>query len=442
MKHKFSIQSLSLKRKIFVAVSLVTFIPLIVLLFYPSGPRVAIHIKMIAVVLIALGWWIVSQVFSSIIKMYQTTKKTLETIGETPPSVANEVESLEAIMGILSSKVKTEFAQLKELSQKTDELNREISKKVFVLSTILQANDLGSKETPAEEVIQFLMQRLKQIMNMAVVACCLKNEGADQMHVLVALGCEPSVIDAAIEPSGQELKALIHILLFDTCNKLPLLAVMAEALGLRSLAVSPVIAKSHSLGCILVGNVSEDFTFSADEIDMLNLIAQNIAIVWEHKRLRTRVEELEVFDYLTGLYNERFMAKRLDEEIKRALTYQRPCGFLLMEIVNYGEYQRQHGAIEAEKLLKKISKIFKDTMRTVDIVGRTDTNALAAILIERNKRQSQEMARQVKEKITPLFADVTIQCAVTENPIDGTTAQSIMSAAQSLLGTPGDNETS
>ncbi|MDD5584576.1 MAG: diguanylate cyclase [Candidatus Omnitrophica bacterium] len=443
MKQTFSIQSLSLKRKIFVAIALVTLIPLILLLFYPYGRHISLPIKIIATIIIFLGWGIIFEVLSSIIRVHHQTRETLEKIGEAPPRVADEVESLESIMGILSSKVKTEFEQLKEFSQRTEELNKEVSKKVFILSTVLQANDLVSKEAPAEEVVQFLMQRLKEITAMPFCCCSLKPNTTDTLSTVAIVGADDSVLEGLIDKYNREIFALQRILLLDKENTHPMLKAWVSELGVKNIAVSPVTSKGRVLGLIMLGNKDDTFTFSDDEVAVLNLLSQNIAIIWEHKKLLIRVEELEMFDYLTGLYNAKFIVKRLDEEIKRAITYQRPCGFLLMEIRNYGEYQRQFGTIEAEKLLKKVSKIFKENVRPVDIVGRTDTNKLVAILIERNKRQSQEIAKNLKEKLMPLFSDkITMYFAVAENPIDGITACEIISAAQSLIGTPGADETS
>ncbi|MDD5194622.1 MAG: sensor domain-containing diguanylate cyclase [Candidatus Omnitrophica bacterium] len=443
MKQKFSIQSLSLRRKIFVAISLVTLIPLILLLFYPRGAHISLLIKIVSTFIIFLGWLIIFEVFSSIIKVHHQTKRTLERIGSLPSTGADEVESLESLMNILSSKVKTEFEQLNEFSHKTEELNKEVSKKVFVLSTILQANDLISKNAPAEDAVQFLMQRLKEILEAPLCCCSLKLNTNDILNTLVALGIDASAIDALLRGHYKEVFQVQHILFYDKQNSHPLLQSWASSLGLKNLALVPIIAKGYLLGIIILGNKEDAFAFSSDETAILNLISQNISIIWEHKKLLARVEELEIFDYLTGLYNAKFIFKRLDEEIKRAISYQRPCGFLLMEIGNYEQYQRELGDIEAEKLLKKVSKIFKESVRPVDIVGRTETNKLAAILIEKNKRQSQEIAKNIREKLTTMFADkITMSFAVAENPIDGTTAGEVISAAQALIGTSAADETS
>ena len=139
--------------------------------------------------------------------------------------------------------------------------------------------------------------------------------------------------------------------------------------------------------------------------------------------------------YLTGLYNERLVVKRLDEEIKRSTVYQRPCGFITVEIENYDKYLKESGLIEAEKILKKIAKVFKSSLRHIDIAGRIGTNKLGAILIESNRRQSQEVVEQLKKNLSELCGDkIKLIFAVAESPMHGVTSKDLIAYAQAQVG--------
>jgi diguanylate cyclase (GGDEF)-like protein len=197
------------------------------------------------------------------------------------------------------------------------------------------------------------------------------------------------------------------------------------------------------MGVLGVGNNKDDFCFTSEFLDILNLFSLDIALICEHKRLSLKVDALEIYDYLTGLYNEKFMINRFEEEIRRATTYQRPCGFLLMEISNFDSYQKNFGLIEAEKLLKKIANIFKESLRQIDIIGRMGANKIGVILIERNKRECQRVADKLREELNYIFQDkVRFVFSVAENPIDGTTAQELIQCAHLRVNQSKANETS
>jgi diguanylate cyclase (GGDEF)-like protein len=388
-------------------------------------------------IIVFLGWWIIFEVIFSIVKVNLYTKKTLEKIGHSPLPIPNEVESLESLINTLSSKVKDSFEQLKEFSQKTEDLNKEVSKKVFVLSTILQANDLFFKNTPSEEIIKFLLQRLKEILNMELGFCALTSTESD---MVVSLGIEKERIKEVIE---DKLEMIKEVIIYDKERKTSLGKKIKESLGIENIVVVPLISEQQLIGIVGAGNKKENYNFSSEELNIINLFSQDILLIWEHRRLSLKVDELEIFDYLTGLYNEKFIINRLDEEIKRAITYQRPCGFLLMEIQDLEKYQKNFGTIETEKLLKKIAHIFKESLGPIDVVGRIGANKLGAILIERNKRQSQELASKVEEKLNYIFKDkVKLNFAVAENPVDGTTAYELIQFANVQLNPQRNNEVS
>jgi diguanylate cyclase (GGDEF)-like protein len=441
MKEKLSLDSLGLKRKILVAVSLITILPLLVLVYYFYKFRLSTPTPIILTFIIFLGWMLIFEVFSTVCRVNIYTKKTLENLGEETPAITNEVKSLESVINILSVKVKDSFEQLRDFSHKTDELNKEVSKKVIVLSTILQANELFSKNAPYEEIIQLLSQRLREILDMKMSFCSFKDSASDKFIIVAYSGIEASRVESFLERESGDLSKITKTLVLDKENKPLLCKQLTQELTINNMALAPVISKRDAIGLICVGNNQDDFVFDADHFNILNLFSQNIALIWEHRKLSVKVDELEVVDYLTGLYNEKFLFKRLEEEIKRSVSYQRPCGFLLMEVPNYDTYQKDFGLIEAERLLKKIAKIFKEVLRPIDIAGRTGSNKLGAILIEKNKRQSQKVVFDLKQKLDEVLKEPTkIVFSIAENPLDGTTAEELISFAQSHLSSALTNE--
>lgn len=176
--------------------------------------------------------------------------------------------------------------------------------------------------------------------------------------------------------------------------------------------------------------------------------------------LTKKVGDLEIIDPLTGLYNEKVFLAKLEEEIKRATVYQRPCGLLAAEINNYKAYEEgteaqnskgtkvkrkieyvheeDKAVAQGEKFLKKTIEVLKDNVRDIDILGRIQDNKIGIILIERNKRQCLETVRKLKEALSIGFKDsgqltLQISFAVAENPLDGKNAAQLLEAIYTKL---------
>ncbi len=434
MGFSFSTTHISLRRRIWIAISLVSLIPAIVILNHFFGVAISAYAAPILIFLIILGWWIIVEISISIHKIHSKSKKALKSIGEDSPLVSDEVQSLEQVINLLSNKVKTGFEDLREFGHKTEQLNREVSKKVLILSTILQANDLYSKDTPAEEVIQFLVYHLKNLLAMKVAFCSLQSHVSADLRMVSALGVDSKKIEEIVQEGDQNISQIKKMAVVDEQNRRSSHIKWAEKIGVKNLIIFPVISKGVTIGVVGVGTNLSNFSFKKDDIEVLNLFSQNVTLIWEYEKVSSRVEELEMIDDLTGLYNRKTIEKRLTEEIRRGVAYQRPCGFVGVKVKNYQNLKEEVGDIEAEKAIKKVAKVVKSSIRPIDVGGRIFSDTLGAILIEKNKRKSQELCELLKKNLKKNIDDkVKLDFCVAESPVDGVTAEEILLFVQSQI---------
>lgn len=419
--------NISLARRIWIAIALISLIPIIVFAYYVFGYQISVWAAGFLVLVVFLGWRVVFEVFSSVVRVYAQSRSTLLDIGEPAPEIPDEVQSLETVISLLSDKVKTGFEELQSFTKKTEELNREVTKKVLILSAILQANDLFSKDTPAEEIIRFLSDHLKKLLDSNVCFCGLREDVSSELKAISFSGVSIDSIDDFISKRAKDLPTKVDLVVIDSTHQPKHYQKWASELGVINLAIVPVVSKGQVIGMVGVGNNQDSYVFNKDEADVLNLFSQNVTLIWEHQRLSTKIEELEILDKLTGLYNEKTIAKRLDEEIQRSSAYQRPCGLIGLNLVNFDKYQKDYGLIEAEKMMAKVAQAFKKNLRPIDIAGRIASKTLGAILIESNKRHSLEVASKIEAKLAEVTQEkIKLSSAVAESPLDGTTAKELL----------------
>ncbi|MBU1112338.1 MAG: GAF domain-containing protein, partial [Candidatus Omnitrophica bacterium] len=297
-----AITNLSLKRRIWIAIAMVSFIPVIVLTYYLFGYYISFWATLVLLLLVFLGWRVIFEVFSSIVRVYAQSKSTLEDIGEEAPEISDEVQSLETVINLLSDKVRTGFEELRSFTQKTEELNREVTKKVLILSAILQANDLFSKDAPAEEIIRFLGEHLRKLLEANICFCCLK-EGVDGgLKTIFALGLSDQIMNDFVSQRNTDLPRQMGLVIIDLSNKAKAYQSWLQELGMTNMVIVPIIAKGRTVGMVGAGNDQVGYSFTKDELEVLNLFSQNVTLIWEHARLSSKIEELEILDHLTDLY--------------------------------------------------------------------------------------------------------------------------------------------
>lgn len=430
LKNKRSILYLgvNLKRRVYIALSLVTILPIIVLVYYLSDYYISWLTIAIVSGIVLLGWWIIFEVFTAVLKMHSRSQTIVEDMQLGLPlkelGVKDEVESLWGVFNLLSSKVKDSLEQLQTVNEKTALLNKEISQKVELLASILQVNSLFSKGANTDELFQLLIERIRSVIHAEVSACILKRENSPDYSLTFFSGTESRKVNQIIEDNyfKKLLDIKEEILVKSRQDKIYYF--IHENLGVNNICIFPIYLRGKILGFIIVGFILKEFTISTAQKEVIEVFARNISILWEHRRLMKKVEDLEVFDALTGIYTDKFFSNRLDEEIKRSVVYQRPCGFVVVNFANYNEYQQKAGSIETEKFIKRLVQLLQDKTRPIDIFGRIQDDKIGLILIERNKRQCKAFVQEIEDILNKENNEIAgarprLAFAIAENPIDG-----------------------
>jgi len=172
---------------------------------------------------------------------------------------------------------------------------------------------------------------------------------------------------------------------------------------------------------------------------MLRAFEKEIGLAYQSAEILERVKNLEIVDKLTGLYTLSYLEERVNDEINRAVYYQRPCSLALIRIDKFEEYSNYYGEEKTKKVLKQIGKIISSQMPTVGKVARSNDGEFGVLLPEINKRESLELAEAVRKKIESVKIasssdnTITVSIGVSENPIDGATAEGIIEKARCFV---------
>jgi len=310
----------------------------------------------------------------------------------------------------------------------------------------LQISSLISQGAKLEDILKLTTEKSRLLANSDAAYLLFREEGQEGFAVKVADGISSSyLLKIRIGPEDTIFSKFTKTnrpFILDKENPLPenLRAAFYEKFKLRNSLAIPVFLRGKIVAGLGIGNTKEPFIYRKDDLELLDIFAKQISIAIENDLLMHKVEKLEIKDALTGLYNEAFMRNRLEEEIRRAVTYQRPCAFVILNMDNFKTFYENFGSLQAEATLKKISTLIKDSVTDIDRVGRIGDNEFAIVLPERNKRQAQHIAEDIRKKIEFAFSEeqdsrkkLSISGGVSENPLDGITAEELINKAGELV---------
>lgn len=451
-----SLTSHGLKYKLNIAFYLMSVLPLLVCIYLVSNyvlPHAGLKLDIAASILISVfialaGFYVIKEVFDRIVSV--STEAKLIVAGDISRKVEidykDEIGDLGEALNQLTQRIRGNMDELKGYGEKSTEINLEIHKRILILSNLLQISSLISHGDKLENILKFTVEKSRALANSDAAYLFIKDEDSDTFSVKEKDGTNSEhLLQLKLKPDDKIFNKLIvtnQPIILDKENALSedIKTAFHENFQLNSTLALPVRLKGRLIGILGIGNKSETVLYRKDDRELLELFTKQIAIAVENDILMQRLRELEIKDALTGLYNEVFIHNRLEEEIKRAIIYRRPCAFILLNIDNFQQFHENFGLLQAEVTLKKIASLIRDSFTEVDRVARVGDNEFAMVLPEKNKRQAQEIAEEIRKKIDFSFSKerdmnkrITISGGVSENPLDGVNAEELIDKAKEAL---------
>ncbi len=454
--NRFSLNSRTVKQKLMVAFQLMAILPFLVCVYVLSiyiFPRFGFKLDIliylaVSAFLAIVGLFVIKEVFDRLTSIASEAK--LIVAGDLNRKLqvqhGDEVGELGNILNQLTHRIHSNMVELKNYSEKTTQINIDIQKKIILLSNLMQISSLISQGEKFEEVLKITVEKSRALANSEIAFLLFKDELKDAFCMKIADGIKADYL-MTVEITPQEdlyRKAfnLKKLLILDKQNTLPdnLAVDFLAKFQVKNCLAMPIFLRGTVRAVLAIANTRDNFSYNKDDIELLDIFSKQIAVAVENDVLAHRIEKLEVKDALTGLYNRFFIESRLQEEISRAIAYQRPCAFIIFDIDNFKNYRDTYGLIYAESALKKIAALMRECITEVDRVGRTGDDEFSIILPEKNKRRAQEVAEEICKKIrTSFYVDqdsgkcLTFSAGVSENPLDGVQAEQLTAKAKELL---------
>jgi len=220
------------------------------------------------------------------------------------------------------------------------------------------------------------------------------------------------------------------------------------------------IYKDHKIRLILgVGNKNGDY--DSGDVLQLNLIGDQLQKILQRKQaetelqatnkeLQTRLLEIEslqlqlsqqaIRDYLTGLYNRRYMEETLEREIARAKRESTHLSVMLLDGDNFKEINDTFGHQAGDFVLKELANFLLEKYRAGDVICRYGGDEFVVVMpnapVDDAAKRAIEWrmsfaARKFKFNGKSVYVKFSI--GVATYPVHASTCEGLLQAADQAL---------
>ena len=141
-------------------------------------------------------------------------------------------------------------------------------------------------------------------------------------------------------------------------------------------------------------------------ISDVKMIGEGAVLVFrdisEKIRKQKEIEFLSYHDFLTGLYNRRYMDQVIQDLDKDRYL---PLGIMILDVNDLKEMNDFHGHQSGDELLKKISRILEDAIHPKDVLGRIGGDEFLILV----PNTSLEDMYRLKHSLIEIFDQEVIQ---------------------------------
>jgi diguanylate cyclase (GGDEF)-like protein len=392
-----------------------------------------------------LGYLLIRQIINPVIDLALETRIIAEGkyASKLPSAREDELGDIADAVNTMTGRIRSYIGELQGYSRKTAELNVEIHKKVITLTNLMRIGDLITSGAGFDELAKFTVEKVTNEIEDGFSAVFSREKEGNYISKCVVNNTGKDVFTdriATVLPSLEKQFSKMEYLIMDSRPLAkPWQNEFRNTFGIQSLLVFPMKFAEKVIGLIVLGNFIEGFEFREDQISVVRAFGKELALGYQSVRGAGAVKGMEVVDGLTGLYSKMYLEDRLEDEINRAIFYQRPCSFIFLNLDDFGRYSEKHGLPKSNMVLKKVADLLSSSMPPVGKAARFEFDEFGVILPEKNKRETIEVAEDIRKKVELLQitddpADrVTISLGVGENPIDGANAQQIIEKARNNM---------
>jgi len=131
----------------------------------------------------------------------------------------------------------------------------------------------------------------------------------------------------------------------------------------------PLMHHGRVSGVITVGKAEPGF-YDETVLNVLEIVAGHAAIGFDRCRLYEELHRQATTDDLTGLFNRRYITRRLDEEMSRAVRNGHPLAAVLLDADAFKSINDTFGHDAGDAVLEGLARLLQAEVRTEDIVAR------------------------------------------------------------------------
>jgi len=346
------------------------------------------------------------------------------------------------LLELLTGRAASRLLHLKRMEEHLQE-------NAFSSRLVKMISDLSGMQT-RQEIHHNIVEMAAELLNAARGSLMLLDADGENLRIESAKGMNPSLarslnVRIGTGIAGKVAKSGLPLVVNDIEKDRRIGIPNRPRFKTKSFISIPLKQRQQVIGVLNLSDKENQGIFTEKDLQLLNHFVAQTSTMLERAASVERsnlLEELAATDPLTGLYNRRFLDKRLDEELNRGLRHQLGFTIMVIDLDNFKLYNDLCGHLAGDQALKRVAALLKASARKIDIVARYGGEEFLVILPGTSKKEANFVAERIRRAIeSESFPgeiklpqrSLTASIGLSSFPRDGETVSALINAADVAL---------
>lgn len=136
-----------------------------------------------------------------------------------------------------------------------------------------------------------------------------------------------------------------------------------------------------------------------DDADRVKYLMGTVRDVTDQKAREHQLQTIARTDELTGLLNRKAIFERLKEETAKAIRYDSPLSFAILDLDHFKQINDRHGHLTGDEVLRDVARLLERSIRDVDIPGRYGGEEFAVIFPETDREEAVKVTERIRRDL-------------------------------------------
>jgi diguanylate cyclase (GGDEF)-like protein len=257
-----------------------------------------------------------------------------------------------------------------------------------------------------ETLLTAVLERIKILLPARNWSLLLLDRQTQELYFAVVVGVNPEPLKGVHLKLGEGAAGVVaqtgEPLFIPDVDQDPRFSERVDAItgfDTKSLIVLPLHVRGKVIGVFEVVNVEDEKFFREKYLPFLAILADYVAIAVDNVYNLQKLEARTYIDEVTGFYNTRYLAVKLDRFIPEVLEHDLELSVVFLDLDNFKSIVDAHGHLLGSKVLGEAARVIHSMLGPEESLVRYGGDEFIVILPNCSQDKALELVRHLRQTI-------------------------------------------